>query len=170
MGMPKALVRIGHELLWRRQIGVLSELRPAELMISAGLDWDPGAGPWAVLRDRTPGLGPLEGIGAALASMSTGLLLVMAIDMPSMSTAYLRGLLEAAGPAGVVPVADGLYQGLAAVYPRSAAKLLDEILGDEDHSIQHFVRRALPAGLLVERQVPNSDLHLFRNVNRPGDL
>lgn len=170
MGLPKALVRVDGELLWKRQVGILRGIGPSELMISAGHDWDPGPGPWSLLRDRTPGLGPLEGIGAALATASTELLLVLAIDMPSMSAAYLKSLIEMAGPAGVVPVLDGFYQGLAAVYPRAAASLVEAALVGEDHSMQHLVRQALLDGLLTEHNVSGADRHLFRNVNRPGDL
>jgi molybdenum cofactor guanylyltransferase len=170
MGMPKALVRVDGELLWRRQMGVLEGLGPEELMISAGLDWKPGEGAWTVLRDRAPDLGPLEGIGTAMAAMSTDLLLVLAIDMPSMSAAFLGGLVAAAGPQGIVPSMDGFYEGLAAVYPRSSATLLEEVLVGADHSMQHFVSRAKAGAFVVELPVPDADRHLFRNVNRPSDL
>jgi molybdopterin-guanine dinucleotide biosynthesis protein A len=168
--MPKALVRVDGAPLWRRQVGVLQGLEPTELMISAGLDWDPGPGPWTVLRDRTPGLGPLEGIGAALAGMSTKLLLVLAVDMPSMPAVFLGGLVEAAGPTGVVPVSKGIYQGLAAIYPHSAFAVAEEVLGGADHSIQHFAKRALAMGLVVEKRVEDSERVFFMNVNRPEDL
>jgi molybdopterin-guanine dinucleotide biosynthesis protein A len=170
MGTPKALVRVGGEALWRRQVESLKATGPGELMISAGLDWDPGPGPWTVLRDGSPGIGPLGGIAAALEAMSTDLLLVLAVDMPSMSSAYLAGLIEAAGKTGIVPELDGFFQGLAAVYPRAASSVLGEVLEGTDHSIQHFIRRAMDCGLMVALQVPGKDRHLFRNVNRPSDL
>jgi molybdopterin-guanine dinucleotide biosynthesis protein A len=170
MGYPKALLSLGGVPLWRRQVDLLAGLGPAELLVSAGLDWDPGAGPWAVVRDRVPGLGPLGGIGAALGAMSTDLLLVLAIDMPSMTAGFLGSLVAAAGPAGVVPADGGLYQGLAAVYPRSVGATLEEALGGEDRSLQHFIGRALQRGLVAARPVAEAERPLFANVNRPSDL
>jgi len=170
MGRPKAIVRVDGTLLWRRQVELLQRLGPAELLISAGEDWDAGVGPWTVVRDRWPRLGPLGGIGAALRAMSTELLLVLAVDMPSMSAGFLRGLIESAGPHGVVPVENDLYQGLAAVYPRSVLALVEEALGGGDHSIHFLVDRALRQGLVVARPIADSEKPLFRNVNRPADI
>ena len=170
MGFPKALARVGGVPLWQRQLDLLVKLGPAELMVSAGADWVPGPGPWKVVRDRVSGLGPLGGIGAALGAMSTQLLLVLAVDMPFMSAAFLGGLVKAAGPKGVVPVENGLFQGLAAIYPRLAATLLDEVLGGEDRSLQHFVKRALRRRLVTARPISKRERPLFRNVNEPADL
>jgi molybdopterin-guanine dinucleotide biosynthesis protein A len=170
MGTPKALVRVEGLALWRRQVGILQDLGPGELLISAGVDWTPDAGPWSVVRDRTPGKGPLEGIGAALNAMSSDLLLVLAVDMPSMTSTYLASLVAGAGPMGVVPQMDGFYQGLAAVYPRAALALLEEVLIGDDSSMQNFARRALLDGLIEVRQVGDAERDLFRNVNRPTDL
>jgi molybdopterin-guanine dinucleotide biosynthesis protein A len=170
MGFPKALVPMGGVPLWRRQVEVLESLGPADLMISAGADWDAGAGPWTIVRDRVPGMGPLGGIGAALGAMSTHLLLVLAVDMPFMSGAYLGGLVEAAGPKGVVPVESGLFQGLAAVYPRSVGALLEEVLSGEDRSLQFFVKGALRRDLVTEKPISALEKPLFANVNQPADL
>jgi molybdenum cofactor guanylyltransferase len=170
MGKPKALIELDGIPLWERQIKLLREIGPKELMISAGNDWNVGQGPWTVLRDRTPVLGPIEGIAVALASMSTDFLLVLAIDMPAMSAAYLLALVGEAGPMGIVPVIDGCYQGLAAIYPRSVSAILEDARGSADRSLQHFIRRALSDDLLVERPVSEAERGLFRNVNRPEDL
>jgi molybdopterin-guanine dinucleotide biosynthesis protein A len=170
MGFPKALISAGGRPLWRRQVELLECLGPAEVMISAGADWDAGEGPWPVVRDRVPGLGPLGGIGAALGAMSSQLLLVLAVDMPFMTAAYLAGLVEEAGPNGVVPVDDGLFQGLAAVYPKSVGALLEEALAGEDRSLQFFVNRALRGGLVTARPIAAPERPLFGNVNRPEDL
>jgi molybdopterin-guanine dinucleotide biosynthesis protein A len=170
MGSPKALIDLEGIPLWLRQAAVLQSLRPAELMISAGNDWYPGQGPWTVLRDRSPGRGPLGGIDAALASMSTDLLLVLAVDMPAMSAEYLGALVARAGPSGVVPLDGALYQGLAAVYPRSAAALVEECLCGDDFSLQRFMAAAVAQGLMSALPVSDAEKPLFANVNRPDDL
>jgi molybdenum cofactor guanylyltransferase len=170
MGSPKALIEVDGFPLWLKQAALLQSLRPAELMISAGSDWYPGNGPWTVIRDRSPGRGPLAGIDAALASMATDLLLVLAVDMPGMSADYLRKLMGGAGPSGVVPVEGCLFQGLAAVYPRSAAGLVEERLGGEDFSLQSLVAAAVAKGYLKTMPITEAERPLFRNVNRPDDI
>jgi molybdopterin-guanine dinucleotide biosynthesis protein A len=170
MGSPKALVEVEGIPLWLRQAAVLQSLRPAELVISAGSEWEPGKGPWKVVVDRSPGRGPLGGIDAALATMTTDYLLVLAVDMPAMLPEYLRTLVGLAGPKGVVPVDAGLYQGLAAVYPRSAGALVEEYLGGDDFSLQRFLRAAVAQGLMKAAPVSAAERPLFRNVNRPDDL
>jgi molybdopterin-guanine dinucleotide biosynthesis protein A len=170
MGSPKALIEVEGIALWLRQAALLQSLRPAELMISAGNDWYPGEGPWKLIRDRSPGRGPLGGIDAALAAMATDLLLVLAVDMPAMSAPYLGRLLDKAGPTGVVPVDGGLYQGLAAVYSRSSAALVEESLCGDDFSLQRLVAAAVAQGLMRAIPIAKTDRALFRNVNLPDDL
>ncbi len=170
MGFTKALLPVGGEPLWRRQVALLESLGPAEVMISAGPDWDPGKGPWTVVRDRVPGMGPLGGMAAALGVMSTPLLLVLAVDMPFITGAFLGSLVEEAGPKGVVPLEDGLFQGLAAVYPKSVGALLDQALAGDDRSLQFFANRALRGGLVMARPISDAEKPLFGNLNRPADL
>jgi molybdopterin-guanine dinucleotide biosynthesis protein A len=170
MGSAKALVEFEGKPLWRRQAELLQGLGPGELMISAGEDWKVPTGPWNVVRDRVPGLGPLGGMEAALGATSLDLLLVLAVDMPAMSADFLGQLVHAAGPSGVIPVEEGIFQGLAAVYPRSIGPLLKEALAGEDRSFQLLARRAVRDGLLVARPVAAAESRLFRNVNRPADL
>lgn len=170
MGRPKALLEFKGMPLWRRQAQLLQGLGPQELMISAGADWEVGPGPWRVVRDRTPGMGPLGGIAIAFETMAADLLLVLAVDMPGMSAGYLGQLLASAGSRGVVPEENGVYHGLAAVYPRSVAALVGEALAGEDRSVQSVGRRAVEEGLVALRPVSPGEELLFRNLNRPEDL
>ncbi|HEY5078462.1 MAG TPA: molybdenum cofactor guanylyltransferase [Opitutaceae bacterium] len=170
MGRPKALLKFEGRPLWRRQAELLQKLGPAELMISAGNDWKVEPGPWTLVRDRLPGIGPLGGIAAAMDAMASDLLLVLAVDMPSMSAGYLGGLLEASGPGGVVPEENGFYHGLAAVYPRSVRALVAAALGGADHSLQPILTCAVRDGLIAARPIAAGEWQLFRNVNRPEDL
>jgi molybdopterin-guanine dinucleotide biosynthesis protein A len=170
MGSPKALVEVGGIALWRRQVDLVQSLGPSDLMISAGADWEPGLGPWTVVRDKVAGLGPLGGIQSALASMGTDLLLVLAVDMPAMSRAYLEKIVGLAGPKGVVPEDGGFFEGLASVYPRSIRGLVDEALDGQDRSLQALVGRASSADLVTPIAIEPANRVLFRNVNRAGDL
>jgi molybdopterin-guanine dinucleotide biosynthesis protein A len=115
-------------------------------------------------------MGPLGGIAVALETMAADLLLVLAVDMPGMSAGYLGLLLAPAGPGGVVPEENGVYQGLAAVYPRSLGALVWEALASMDRSVQSVVRRAVREGLVTPRPIAPDERRLFRNLNRPEDL
>jgi molybdenum cofactor guanylyltransferase len=170
MGRPKALVEFEGAPLWRRQALLLRSLGPQDLMISAGADWTLEAGPWTVVRDSAPGMGPLAGIAVALEAMATDLLLVLAVDMPGMSAQYLGELLASAGQKGVVPEENGVAHGLAAVYPRAMGALVRETLAGDDRSVQSVVRRAVHDGLVTLRPIVAGEGLLFRNVNRPEDL
>ncbi len=170
MGRPKALLEVAGAKLWRRQMGLLQQLEPAEIMISAGTDWTVESGPWTVVCDRVPGLGPLGGIDAALRTMSSKLLLVLAVDMPAMSAGFLAGLVCSAGSQGIVPEEGGIYQGLAAIYPREIGPLLDEGLQRGDHSLQGLVKRAIQSDLVKARPIVECERALFRNANHPADL
>lgn len=170
MGRPKALLKFDGKPLWRRQAELLRSLGPSELMISAGSDWSVDPGPWTLVRDRVPGIGPLGGIDAAMDAMASDLLVVLAVDMPSMSAEYLAQLLAASGPGGVVPEENGFYHGLAAVYPRSVRALAGAAVGGADHSLQPILACAVRDGLMAARPIVAGEWHLFRNVNRPEDL
>jgi molybdopterin-guanine dinucleotide biosynthesis protein A len=139
-------------------------------MISHGPDWSPEKGPWKGVCDLVPGKGPLGGLQAALDAMSTEWLLVLAVDMPDMTQDFLERLAAVAQPRGVVPFVGGLYQGLAAIYPRTIRNIVDEAVAGEDRSLQALVGRALEMGLVDAMPVADADKPLFRNLNRPEDL
>jgi molybdopterin-guanine dinucleotide biosynthesis protein A len=170
MGRPKADIEVGGIPLWRRQVDLVAGLNPSKLMISVGEGWMPADGRWTVVRDRVPGLGPLGGIQAALGSMSADFLLVLAVDMPSMSRGFLERLIKLAGTKGVVPEENGAYEGLAAIYPGSIGPIVDEALGREDRSLQSMIRRAIAERLVEALPIAEQEKPLFRNVNSPADL
>jgi molybdenum cofactor guanylyltransferase len=117
--------------------------------------------------DRYPDGGPLGGILTALEHTAADWNLIVACDMPEVSTDFLRGLLARAmaSPADVLlPYGpDGLPQPLCAVYRRRARE------GMADH-FARGVRRVTEAlaGLEVEPLAVAEVLH-FQNVNTPED-
>jgi molybdopterin-guanine dinucleotide biosynthesis protein A len=170
MGRPKATLEFSGIPLWLRQVALAQSLGTRDIMVSCGPDWSPEKGPWKVVSDLVPGKGPLGGLQAALDAMSTEWLLVLAVDMPDMTQDFLERLAALAQPRGVVPVVDGWYQGLAAIYPRMIRGIVDEAVGGEDRSLQALVSRALGMGLVDAMPVADADRLLFRNLNRPEDL
>jgi len=172
MGRPKALLDCAGRPLWKIQMEKLRALDPDEVFLSIPRELSLPSGPWRVLHDEKVGLGPLSGLHAALQATTTEWLVVLAVDLPDMATAFLQNLCEAARVkgCGLIPQFDGFYEGLAAIYPRSLAALCGQHLAGSDRSLQHFVRQAMADGLLSAYPVGKANRSLFRNVNRPADL
>ena len=171
MGTDKATLLFAGEPLWARQLRVLRELGPESLFVSARARpaWCPAE--VEVVLDEGPARGPLSGVAAALARMQTTHLLVLAVDLPRMTTGHLRILREHALPGcGVVPVREGRFEPLCAIYPRQAAVYAAEALTGEDVSLRSFVRRLQAEGLIQTMAVSAEDDRLYLNLNEPSDL
>jgi molybdopterin-guanine dinucleotide biosynthesis protein A len=169
MGRDKALLRLPEgRLLWQRQLAVLEALGPAELFIS-GPAKDGYPASVRRLDDAVSGLGPLSGIAAALRVAQVPLLVVLAIDLPVMTAGFLRRLLDGCGPElGRVPRhgESGLYEPLAAVYPRVCGQLAERRLHKADRSMQAFVQAA--GSLLEPHEIAPEEEPLFANWNEPA--
>jgi len=172
MGRDKASVVIAGQPLWQRQLATLRATGAQELFISGKLD-----GPYAdsgieIIVDSSPGRGPLAGLEAALRRARQPLLLVLAIDLPDVTSAFLADLVHRSSTSGlgIVPRRDQWFEPLAAVYPQTCLPLVEECLRGEDHSMQHFVREAVARNLLEERTLTFTEQALFRNLNAPSDL
>jgi molybdopterin-guanine dinucleotide biosynthesis protein A len=167
MGRDKALIEIEGEPLWRRQLETLGRLSPNELFL-AGPGRDSAV---ESIADEVAGAGPLAGVAAALRRSSSPLVLVLALDLPMMTTAFLRSLLHlCSGERGVVPQRAERYEPLAAVYPKRSARLAAAALRSSDFSMQNFVRAALEHDLLLVRKISDDETSLFANLNTPADL
>ena len=171
MGRDKALLTLpdGHAL-WQHQRDVLRALEPAEWFISGSWrEGFPADLPW--LADTVPGCGPLAGIAAALEAMRAPRLVVLAVDLPAMTTGFLHALLLEASDMGVVPQRpDGFFEPLAAVYPKSASRAAAECLHSGALALQPFVRALVAGGSVTTRPIAEADSVLFANWNHPDDL
>ena len=169
MGCEKAFLLLDGKPLWLLQREKLLSIAD-EVLISAkeGMKEQLKS---PIILDRTPGLGPLGGLESALVAARHERLVVLGIDMPFMTAAFLNALLEeSTNLCGVVPMLAGYFQGLAAVYPRSLLPLVREVLTGEDHSMQHLNRLAVERGLMNVRMVSEGERPLFQNWNTPEDL
>ena len=171
MGRDKALLALPDgRPLWQRQLDVLRQLAPAELFISgfARLGFPAGV---PLLADEFPGCGPLGGIATALGAMVSPRLVVLAVDLPHMTAAFLRGLLAGYGTGqGVVPqAADECFEPLAAVYPRTALAEARGRLGRGEYALQPFVRTLTAEGKVSARRISQMETALFTNWNIPED-
>jgi molybdopterin-guanine dinucleotide biosynthesis protein A len=162
MGTDKAVLELGGRPLWKRQVELLQALEPRELLIAG----PPRDGCTAISDAQSDG-GPLAGVLSGLRACSAPLLLVLAVDLPEMTSEYLRGLITGCSETcGLVP--EG--QPVAAVYPKTAAALAARCLADREHSMQRFARRCLAEGLVRQVAVAPDEEYLFVNLNTPEDL
>jgi molybdenum cofactor guanylyltransferase len=165
MGRDKAALVIDGLPLWQRQFAVLRELEPTEIFISGEI---PNA---SCIADDTPGLGPLGGITTILRRITTPWLLVLAVDMPAMTSDFLRTLVaEARDGRGIIPTLDDYPEPLAALYPRAALALAESQLARGERRMETFARDLAAAGLVHLRAIAKNEHPLFQNWNTPEDV
>jgi len=173
MGCDKAGLIIDGQPLWRRQLATLRAVHPAELFISGRPDGPYMGAGVPVIFDAEPGLGPIGGLAAALRRAQCPHLLVLAVDLPSITPELLQGLIQAAAArrTGVAPCFDDRFEPLVAIYPRTCLSLVEDLLrSTADHSLQNVIRAAVGQGLMAKYSLPASERECFRNLNTPGDL
>lgn len=166
MGADKATLILNGEALWSRQIGILRELNPAKLMISARNkpDWCPTD--FEVALDEPPSRGPLSGLAAALGKIQTTHLLALAVDLPRMTSAHLKKLRALAEPGvAIVPQTDEFMEPLCAIYPAEAINPAREALADKDVSLQRFVKILVSQRQVRFYNVASPECSLYQNIN-----
>ena len=154
-----------------RAVDVLSELADEIFIVANDARFASLGVP--VFADDHPGGGPLGGIATALRRASHERVLVAACDLPFMSPDVWRFLLQCADAAydAVVPVVDGRWQVLHAVYTRAALPTVLNALRAGELTVEFAVRQ-LRCRAIPEKELRTIDpgLHTFMNVNTRGDL
>lgn len=171
MGMDKAFLDWHGLPLLARQIETVLALHPDELFISGRVGVDYGRYDYPILHDSFPDSGPVGGIERALQVTRNPLLLVLAVDMPCMSAKELAQLeTKCTAQCGVVPVAAGRIQPLAAFYPKAAHRIALEMLGSGCAPAREFAKLCQVTGLVEMQAVATRDAACFANCNTPGNL
>lgn len=128
MGTDKALIRLGGQPLVAHAIGILQE---AGLDVSVAGGYQALAAFAPLVQDRRPGLGPLSGICAALASTSAQCAVFLPVDLPLLPASLVVFLLRRArttGSAVTVPSVNGFPQTFPAVLDRAILPMLEREL------------------------------------------
>jgi len=171
MGRDKAWLLLDGKPLLARQIALVRELAPEEIFISGRACVDYSLFGYRVLMDRYPDAGPLAGIAAGLEASSSPLVLVLAVDMPDMTSATLRQLLrQCALGVGVVPRVNHSVEPLAAFYPKAAATIAVNLLKRQLRAVRTFAEQCKQAGLVTLHDADEADWKCFANWNSPADL
>lgn len=174
MGRPKSGLPVAGELLLARQLRILREAGVDECWVSWGTEGNPEIPTGAevrIIRDARAGEGPLAGIERVLACARHPWVLILAVDLPAMSPAFLRGLIAGCELGkGIVPRLEGRFEPLAAVYPASAWSEASVRLSRGDRALQGFVSAVVAGGSLRVHEVTPEEVPLFTNWNHPEDF
>jgi molybdopterin-guanine dinucleotide biosynthesis protein A len=128
-------------------------------------------GPRATTHDIVPGCGPLGGLHTALTAARGDAVLLLACDMPYLSTPFLAYLLSlVAGADIVVPQTERGYHPLCAVYTRACLEPAAARLADRRLKMRELVSSMRTRVVQVDeiRQFGDPD-RLLANVNTPAD-
>jgi molybdopterin-guanine dinucleotide biosynthesis protein A len=171
MGRDKCLIQINGIPMWQRQLDLLLAVSPEVFVTAPDRPyWLPENVRW--IPDAVLDKGPIGGLAAALAQALNNQVLILAADMPAMSSAFLKKLAGmAAQDSGIVPQIGEGYEPLCAIYPREALPVVrDQLLVKRDYSLQTLIRLLIQRGLMQNFYVSDSEAGLFRNLNFPSDI
>lgn len=171
MGRDKAWLKVNGQPLIRRQIELARAVGAVEVFISGRTDCDYSALGCPVLRDEFPNAGPLAGIERALQAANSPLVLVLAVDLPRLTTPVLRDLLSLCTPqAGAIPRIKEQIEPLAAFYPRAAHRIAASRLVAGKNAVRDFAQHCVGERLAIIADLPTEAAEAFRNWNSPTDI
>jgi len=171
MGSDKALVTLDDRTLLARALDLASSVTPNVHIVGDPAKFASFA---PVVQDIFQNCGPLAGIHAALRSSPTDLNLILAVDVPFISTAFLEYLIERAcrNPAVVTiaQTAEG-YQPLSAIYCRQFADLADTALRAGRYKIDSLFP-STNTQIITEEELKAAGFSatMFRNLNTQEEL
>ena len=172
MGADKAFVHYDGRTLLARALDLARPLTPDVRIVGSREKFAPCA---PVVEDVFCNCGPLGGIHAALRASSTDLNVMLAVDMPFVSSAFLRYLVRQAHGAPeaavVVPRSGGKWQPLCAIYRRGFAEAAEAALRAGRNRIDllfDVVRVRVMENEELERDGFSSAI--FRNLNTPEEM
>lgn len=170
MGRDKAWLEWEGRPLLAHAVERVRGLAVTEIFISGRVGVDYSALKCPVLQDLEFGMGPLGGIERALQACRSQLLLVLAVDLPRMTTHLLEQLRERCDRlTGVVPRLRGELEPLAAIYPKRCHAFAVAALTKGCPAARDFAEACLRERAVRTFPVPTAHAGCFANWNRPAD-
>lgn len=130
--------------------------------------------PYNTVKDNFDGYSPLYGILEGLKNSSSFINFVIACDMPFVQPELIRFLVRKAGETQadvVVPVVNGFYEPLCAVYTKNCIKAIEESIREGNLKVTSFYSKvkvyAVPEDLIKQY---DESLWSFVNINTREDL
>ncbi len=170
METDKAFLRLGDASLIERQVRCLGETGAAEVLISGRVGVDYSRFGLTVVHDELLDTGPLAGLAAVLKAATFEKILVLAVDMPAMTSAMLMKIVSMCeDEMGCVPIDDRGFEPLAAAYSKQLLPLAEEMLAAGRYSMREFVKEAIDRGRMRTLQLEPAEQIHFINCNRPSE-
>lgn len=166
MGRDKAFLELGGRTLLDRALEACRPLCPTVAIVGPEEKF---AAYGATVQDIYPDRGPLAGIHAALSHSATSHNLVLGVDLPFVTTAFLRYLVEQAWASGAdvtVPRAGGGFHPVGAVYHRRFRDVAQKALERGENKIDALFSR-VSTRILEEPELARFALgaRMFENLN-----
>jgi molybdopterin-guanine dinucleotide biosynthesis protein A len=170
MGTDKAMLPMGGVSLLQLALDKARQVAPQTVIVGSRERY---ARYGDVIEDVIPGCGPLSGIHAALSITQSERNLILSVDMPLMSSQFLRWLFEQAATCSelaVVPFANGRTQPLCSVFRRVANHEVERGLRGGEYKVDRLFS-ILPTRVLAETEwrAAGFSPDIFSNINTPEE-
>jgi molybdopterin-guanine dinucleotide biosynthesis protein A len=176
LGRDKLSEPVGGHPLLQRVIDVLALVSDQILVVIAQRQHAPAllapAKEARIIADSYPGKGALGSIYTGLAASGSSHSLVVAGDMPFLSSSLLQYLMEISPNFDVVmPRVKGEIEPLHAIYSRNCLEPIRQRIGQGDLRVRGFFQQ-VKVRYVEEEEIDRFDpRHLsFFNINTPADL
>jgi molybdopterin-guanine dinucleotide biosynthesis protein A len=174
MGLPKATLPFGPELMLQRVVRLLTPIvQPIVVVAASGQQLPPLSADILLTRDKRQGRGPLEGLLAGLTAIEplAEAAYVTSCDVPLLAPQFVKGMIAQLGDCDIaVPVEGEFPHPLASVYRTTVQPHVRELLASDR------LRPAFLFDLVKTRFVPveglqavDPQLATLRNLNQPAD-
>lgn len=175
MKQDKALLHWHGQDLWQAQLHKLQSLGADRVLLSCReeqpLFVSPSEGVETIHDPEGVDEGPLGAITRCLEHVRLPLL-VLAVDMPWMTAAFLREQIAQHGN----PEQGWFFRGshgdetLAGMYVPGMLPQMRQALDHEDFKLQHVIEACVHAGTAITHPIEEHQAAFFHNVNTPVDL
>lgn len=173
MKQDKALLHWHGQELWQAQLHKLQSLGAARVLLSCRREQPLFVSDGVEIIHDPAGVddGPLGAITRCLERVQTPLL-VLAVDMPWMTVAFLREHLvpQEDSPPGKFFRGPHGDETLAGMYVPAMLPHMRQALSEKNLKLQHVIEACVHSGSAVTNQMSDDQAAFFHNVNTPADL
>jgi len=173
MGSDKALLHWHGQDLWQAQMHKLQSLGAKRVLLSCRREQPlfPGDGVEIMHDPEGVDVGPLGAITRCLERVQMPLL-VLAVDMPWMTTAFLLEHLvpQDNSPPGKFFRGPHGAETLVGLYVPALLPLMQTALHEKHLALQPIIKACVHSGLAVTNVLGEDQTPFFHNANTPGDL